>query len=101
MTKNTNVIKTEDYVVSVAKELGTTKKAAREVIKTFLSQLAANTASGKPSAFSGVGKIEIRDVEASTKRNPKTGEAVEVEAHQKPKFSFSGKVRNQLRGIEG
>lgn len=95
-----NVMKTEDYVVSVSKALGTTKKATREIIKEFLSQLGENTSAGVPSAFSGLGKVDIRDVEASVKRNPKTGEQVEVEAHQKPKFQFSGKVRNALRGIE-
>lgn len=94
----TNKLMTEDYVVSVAAELGITKKAARQVIKTFLSQVAANTSNGVGSQFSGFGKIEIRDVEASIKRNPKTGESVEVEAHQKPKFQFSGKVRSSLRG---
>jgi DNA-binding protein HU-beta len=94
------VMKTEDYVVSVSKALGVTKKAAREVIKEFLAQFAENTSNGIGSAFSGLGKTEIRDVEASVKRNPKTGEQVEVEAHQKPKFQFSGKVRNALRGLE-
>jgi nucleoid DNA-binding protein len=95
-----NQLKTEDYVVSVSKSLGITKKAAREVIKEFLAQFAANTSNGISSQFSGVGKTEIRDVEASMKRNPRTGEPVEVEAHQKPKFQFSGKVKNALRGIE-
>lgn len=93
-------LKTEDYVVSVSKELGITKKAAREVIKSFLGQLASNTAAGIPSGFSGLGKVEIREVEASQRRNPRTGEPVEVEAHQKPKFQFSGKVKNALRGVE-
>lgn len=95
-----NVMKTEDYVVSVAAALGKTKKETREILKEFLSQLAENTSTGVGSAFSGLGKVEIREVEASIKRNPKTGEQVEVEAHQKPKFQFSGKVRNALRGIE-
>lgn len=94
------VMKTEDYVVSVSKALGETKKLTREILKEFLHQLGENTAAGVPSAFSGLGKVEIRDVEASIKRNPKTGEQVEVEAHQKPKFQFSGKVRNQLRGLD-
>jgi predicted outer membrane repeat protein len=96
----TNTLKTEDYVVSVSKALGKTKKETREIIKEFLNQFSNNTANGLGSAFSGVGKVEIRDVEASIKRNPKTGEPVEVEAHQKPRFTFSGKVRNTLRGIE-
>lgn len=95
-----NVMKTEDYVVSVSKALGKTKKETREILKEFLTQLADNTAAGKGSAFSGLGKVEIREVEAKVARNPKTGEQVEVEAHQKPKFQFSGKVRNALRGIE-
>lgn len=94
------VMKTEDYVVSVSKALGKTKKETREIVKEFLNQFAENTAAGVASAFSGLGKTEIREVEASIKRNPKTGEQVEVEAHQKPKFQFSGKVRNALRGIE-
>lgn len=99
MTENT-VLKTEDYVVSVAASLGATKKLTREVIKEFLKQFADNTSAGKPSAFSGLGKVEIREADARTARNPKTGEQVEVEAHQKPKFTFSGKVRNTLRGLE-
>ena len=95
-----NSQKTEDYVVSVSQALAMTKKDTRLVIKEFLSQVAENTTNGVASQFVGLGKIEIRDVEASTKRNPKTGEPVEVAAHQKPRFQFSGKVRNPLRGIE-
>jgi nucleoid DNA-binding protein len=95
-----NTMKTEDYVVSVSKALGKTKKETREIIKEFLAQFAENTSNGVGSAFSGVGKTEIREVSASIKRNPRTGDSVEVEAHQKPKFHFSGKVRNALRGLE-
>lgn len=94
-----NNLKTEDYVSSVAEATGQTKKLTREIVKEFLAQFGANTANGIPSAFSGLGKTEIRNVEASIKRNPKTGEQVEVEAHQKAKFQFSGKVRNALRGL--
>ncbi len=91
-------LKTEDYVASVAEEVGMTKKDTRTVIKEFLSQVANNTAAGIESQFVGFGKIEIRDVEASTKRNPRTGEPVEVDAHQKPKFDFSGKIKDALKG---
>jgi DNA-binding protein HU-beta len=95
-----NSLKVEDYVDSVAKATGNTKKAAREVIKEFLSQVGENTKSGRATQLVGLGKIEIREVAASKKRNPRTGEPAFVEAHQKPKFSFSGKIRNFLRGIE-
>lgn len=93
-------LKVEDYVVSVASELGKTKKDVRQIIKEFISQVKSNTQAGVASQFTGLGKIEIVDVEGGEKRNPKTGEPVYVEAHQKPKFKFSGKVRNTLRGIE-
>lgn len=95
MTKS---LKVEQYVASVATATGHTKKDTREIIKEFLTQWGDNTAKGIPSQFSGVGKTVIRDVEASTKRNPATGEQVQVDAHQKPKFVFSGKVKNVLRG---
>lgn len=95
---STSSLKTEDYVVAVAAMTGNTKKATREVIKAFLTEIAENTVSGIESQFVGLGKIEIRDVEASTKRNPRTGQPVAVAAHQKPKFGFSGKIRNALRG---
>jgi DNA-binding protein HU-beta len=93
-------LKVEDYVDAVAKSTGTTKKAAREVIKEFLSQVAENTVAGKTTQLVGLGKISIREVEAATKRNPRTGQPAFVEAHRKPKFGFSGKIRNKLRGIE-
>lgn len=89
----------EDYVTSVSEELGITKKAAREVIKEFLSQWAQNTSNGVESKFVGVGKTTIRDVKAAERRNPKTGEPVFVDAHQKAKFDFSGKIKNALRGL--
>lgn len=95
-----NSLKTEDYVVSVAKSLGMTKKDTRNVIKEFLSQIADNTAAGRESQFVGLGKIVIREVQGGTRRNPRTGEPVTVEAHQKPKFHFSGKVSDALRGHE-
>lgn len=93
-------LKVEDYVASVSEALGKTKKETREVIKEFLTQWADNTKSGVQSQFVGVGKTEIRDVEASQKRNPRTGEPVFVEAHQKAKFNFSGKIKDSLRGIQ-
>lgn len=92
-------LKVEDYVASVAEATGNTKKAAREIIKEFLSQWAGNTANGVPSHFVGVGKTEIRSVEGSEKRNPRTGEKVFVEAHQKPRFQFAGKIKDSLRGL--
>lgn len=91
-------LKTEDYVASVAEEVGMTKKDTRAVIKEFLSQVAENTSLGISSQFVGLGKIEIRNVDAATKRNPRTGEPVEVDAHQKPKFNFSGKIKDALKG---
>lgn len=94
-----NNLKTEDYVSSVAEATGMTKKDTRLVIKEFLNQAADNTKKGIPSHFVGFGKIEIRDVAASEKRNPRTGEPVDVEAHRKPKFDFSGKVKAELRSL--
>jgi integration host factor subunit alpha len=93
-------LKTEDYVVSVSAQLGKSKKETREIIKEFLNQFKDNTIAGLESQFVGLGKVEIRDVDASVKRNPRTGEPAPVEAHQKAKFQFSGKVRNALRGVE-
>lgn len=95
----TNNFKTEDYVSSVAEATGKTKKDVRLVIKEFLSQAGDNTKNGLESHFVGFGKIEIRDADAAIRRNPKTGEPVEVEAHRKPKFSFSGKIKNELRSL--
>lgn len=93
-------LKTEDYVVSVSIATGNTKKDTRIILKEFIAQIVGNTKTGLPSQFVGLGKIEINDVKAAEKRNPKTGQKVQVEAHQKPKFKFSGKVRNSLRGLE-
>jgi nucleoid DNA-binding protein len=76
-----------------------TKKDTRLVIKEFLSQAANNTKNGVESHFVGFGKIEIRESAAAIRRNPRTGEPVEVEAHLKPKFDFSGKVKSELRAL--
>lgn len=101
MAKNqVSSLKVEDYVDSVAKATGNTKKATREIVKEFLNQVGENTKSGVATQLVGLGKISIREVAASTKRNPRTGQPAFVDAHQKPKFQFSGKIRNVLRGLD-
>lgn len=93
------MLRLEDYVVSVSESLGKTKKETREILAEFKRQLISNTASGHESQISGLGTFGIKNVEAATKRNPSTGEPVFVEAHKRPKFKFSNKIKEELKTL--
>lgn len=79
----------KDFIEAVAKHGEMTKKAADESVTAVIETIMDVLSAGDSINLVGFGKFETVHQEACTRRNPSTGETVEVPAKNVPKFHFS------------
>ncbi len=75
-----------------------TRVAARDEIKWFFDTLSAAVIAGDEVRIHGFGTFKPVQRAASTRRNPRTGEPVQVPAHRAVRFSPSTTMNAALRG---
>lgn len=80
-----------------AERYDTTKKEALAIVSNVFDSIEELLADGEEISLSGFGKFAMSEVDARTARNPRTGEAVQVEAHSRPVFKFSNTLKAALR----
>ncbi len=87
-----------DLVEQVAQAIGPgiTKKDCAAVVDGFLNAIRQALADGNHIEIRGFGTFKVRNRRARTARNPRTGEAVHVEARQVPVFKPSKNFRAQV-----
>lgn len=66
----------------IADQAQLTRTQAHEVITAFTDQVAAAMARGETVALAGFGSFRVRERQARSGRNPRTGEAMEIPAHK-------------------
>ncbi|HET9052428.1 MAG TPA: HU family DNA-binding protein [Candidatus Dormibacteraeota bacterium] len=74
-----------------------TKVAAREEVKWFFDTLSTAVLAGDEVRIHGFGTFKAVARSASTRRNPRTGEPVQVPAHRAVRFVPSTTVSAALR----
>lgn len=74
-----------------------TKVAAREEVKWFFDTLSTAVLAGDEVRIHGFGTFKAVNRSASTRRNPRTGEPVQVPAHRAVRFVPSTTVAAALR----
>ena len=87
-----------DLVNVVAAETELTKKDVEAVISATLDAVANALKEGDKVQLIGFGTFEVKEVAAREGRNPKTGEAITIEAAKKPAFSASKVLKDQVNG---
>ena len=95
-----------DLVQQVADALGrrVTKKACRLVVDAFLDAVKEALARGDGIELRGFGTFKVRHRQARTRRDPRTGEPVQVPAHHLPVFQPSRLLRSRVdrgAGVSG
>lgn len=75
-----------ELVDVVAKDAGTTKKDAEQVINAMMDAIVKRVASGERVTLVGFGTFEARQRKARTGRNPKTNEPLQIPAKRVPGF---------------
>lgn len=82
-----NITKAE-LVAQVAAQAEVDKTTAAAVLKAFEETVFANVAQGNKIALTGFVSFEQVAKKATTARNPRTGETVEVKAKKAPKVTI-------------
>jgi len=75
-----------ELVDVVAKEAGTTKKDAEQVINKMMDTIIKSVSTGEKVTLVGFGTFEARQRKARTGRNPKTNEPLHIPAKRVPGF---------------
>jgi DNA-binding protein HU-beta len=89
-----------ELVDIVAKEAGTTKKDAEQVINKTMECIIKHVAAGEKVTLVGFGTFEARHRKARTGRNPKTNEPLHIEAKRVAGFKVGkefGEAVNKKR----
>jgi integration host factor subunit beta len=86
-------------VAQLQERFATLKGADVErAVGTFLDEIADTLAQGGRVELRGFGAFSVREREARVGRNPRTGEAVEVEAKRVPFFKPGKELRDRVDG---
>ena len=81
-----------ELVAAVAAKTELTKKDAEKAVSAVLETVAETLAAGEKVQLVGFGTFEIREREARTAKNPRTGKAVKVPAKKVAKFKAGSKL---------
>jgi len=88
----------DDLAESVWNVNGFPKKQSKDLVDSTLELIKRTLASGEDVLLSGFGKFEMREKSARRGRNPKTGEALVLDARRVMTFKPSGNLRETLNG---
>ena len=79
-------------------QLGLNKREAKDMIDSFFVLVSDSLVDGKDVKISGFGKFQIRTKSPRPGRNPRTGEAIPIQARRVVTFHASLKLKDQIQG---
>jgi DNA-binding protein HU-beta len=75
-----------DLIANVADESGLSKADAGAAVDAVLKAITSDLAGGGEIRLVGFGTFSVANRAATTGRNPRTGEAIQIPASKQPKF---------------
>ena len=85
-----------ELIAAAAEQTGLTKKDTEKVINATLDAITAALVKGDKVQVSGFGIFEVKEREARTGRNPRTGEPMEIAASKNPAFKASKTLKDAI-----
>ena len=85
-----------ELINAVAENAKLSKKDAEAAVNAFTSVVADTLKKGEKLQLIGFGTFEVRERGAREGRNPKTGEAIKIEAAKRPVFSASKVLKDEV-----
>jgi len=79
-------------------QIGLNKRESKEMIDAFFELISDRLVDGKDVKISGFGNFQIRTKAPRPGRNPRTGEAIQIEARRVVTFHASHKLKDQIQG---
>lgn len=78
--------------------LGLNKRESKDMVEAFFEQVQATLVSGTDVKLSGFGNFQIRRKAPRPGRNPRTGEAIPIDARNVVTFHASQKLKDMVQG---
>ena len=78
-------------------QIGLNKRESKEMIDAFFELISQRLVEGKDVKISGFGNFQIRTKAPRPGRNPRTGEAIPIEARRVVTFHASHKLKDQIQ----
>ena len=83
-----------DLISSVAEASGLTKADAGRAVDGVFDSIASALSSGDDVRIVGFGSFSVANRAASTGRNPRTGEEIQIPASKQPKFKAGAPLKS-------
>ena len=85
-----------DLISSVAESSGLAKADAGRAVDGVFDSIASALASGDDVRIVGFGSFSVANRAASTGRNPRTGEEIQIPASKQPKFKAGAPLKSAV-----
>ena len=85
-----------DLIAEVAKNTGLTKTDVTKATDALLDAVTAALKKGDEVRLVGFGTFSVASREATTGRNPRTGEEIKIAASKQPKFKAGKTLKDAL-----
>tara|TARA_B100001540_G_C15651181_1_gene571145 strand:+ start:573 stop:848 length:276 start_codon:yes stop_codon:yes gene_type:complete len=85
-----------DLISSVAESSGLTKADAGRAVDGVFSSITSALSSGGDVRIVGFGSFSVANRAASTGRNPRTGEEIQIPASKQPKFKAGAPLKSAV-----
>ena len=79
-------------------QIGLNKRESKDMIDAFFDLISDSLVDGNDVKLSGFGNFQIRTKAPRPGRNPRTGEAIPIEARRVVTFHASHKLKDQIQG---
>lgn len=87
-----------DLVSQVAKEANISKEAATVAVDATFNNIASALSRGDTVRIVGFGNFQVAHRKASSGRNPRTGQMIEIPASRVPKFRAGKALKDAVNG---
>ena len=79
-------------------QIGLNKRESKDMVDAFFNLVSASLVNGQDVKITGFGNFQIRTKAPRPGRNPRTGEAIPIEARRVVTFHASHKLKEQIQG---
>ena len=87
-----------DLIANVASSAGLSKSDSTRALESLLDTITNALKRGEKVSIVGFGNFSVNERKATTGRNPRTGESIQIPASKRPKFSV-GKALKQAINV--
>ncbi|MCH1568302.1 MAG: HU family DNA-binding protein [Parvibaculales bacterium] len=85
-----------DLISQVADDSGLSKADATKAVDAVLDNIAGSLSNGGEVRLVGFGTFSVTHRKATTGRNPRTGEAIQIKASNQPKFKAGKALKDAV-----